>query len=533
MRVAAANATWVASCWPEWQRFKKSAKNAESVQTAILSRCLEANKDTEFGTRHRFGSIRTPEDYRVQVPLSEYDDYVEPIDRIARGHLSVLTAEPVRMFELSSGSTASSKLIPYTSSLKAEFQRGISPWIFNLYTGMPELAGGQAYWSITPLLEGKRFTQSGIPIGFDADSDYLGMLGKWLVNSVLAVPNAVKEISNIETFRYVTLLHLLRQADLRLISVWNPTYLSLLLDSLSPYWESLLKDISLGTISPPTEYSDLRFQLSPQQKRAQALATISPMEYEKIWPALKLISCWADGPSSLYVDRLRDNFPGTAFQGKGLIATEALVSFPLLGLDGAVLSINSHFYEFIPTEGGEPLLAHQLSKGQSYYVVVTTGGGLYRYQLHDVVRVVGFWEQLPCFQFVSKADHISDWFGEKLDERFVAQIARDIFAEYGIEPIFALLAPEDDPEGFLYVLYLESQFAPEGLAGRLDQALRSNFHYDYCRKLGQLAALRVVQVSNGASNYLRGCEARGQRLGNIKPSILRKETGWSNWLRDN
>ena len=108
---------------------------------------------------------------------------------------SVLTAEPVQMFELSSGSTTASKLVPYTKSLKSEFQRGIAPWIYNLYTNIPDLQGGPAYWSITPLTDGKRFTTAGIPIGFESDSEYLGFLGKWLVDSVMAVPNVVKNIS--------------------------------------------------------------------------------------------------------------------------------------------------------------------------------------------------------------------------------------------------------------------------------------------------------------------------------------------------
>ena len=129
------------------------------------------------------------------------------------------------MFELSSGSVAASKLIPYTHGLKAEFQRGIDAWIYNLYTNVPELQRGPAYWSITPLVDGKRFTSGGIPIGFESDSAYLGLFGKLLVDSVMAVPNAVKNISNVNSFRYVTLLCLLRQPNLRLISIWNPTYL--------------------------------------------------------------------------------------------------------------------------------------------------------------------------------------------------------------------------------------------------------------------------------------------------------------------
>ena len=190
-----------------------------------------ANKETEYGRKYQFENIKSTTQYQKNVPLTTYDDYTEYIQRIGDGESSILTAEPVRMFELSSGSTAASKLIPYTSKLKSEFQRGIAPWIYNLYTNIPELQRGPAYWSVTPLVDGKRFTPAGIPIGFESDSAYLGLFGQWLVDSVMAVPNAVKNISDMDTFRYVTLLCLLRQPDLRLISVWNPTFLTLLLAS--------------------------------------------------------------------------------------------------------------------------------------------------------------------------------------------------------------------------------------------------------------------------------------------------------------
>ena len=92
-----------------------------------------------------------------------------------------------------------------------------------------------------------------------------------------------------------------------------------------------------------------------------------------------------------------------------------------------MLSIRSHFFEFID-DAGELLLAHQIQKGKTYSVVVTTGGGFYRYQLQDVVEVIGHWKQIPRIRFVGKADHISDWFGEKLEERFVANALENLFA---------------------------------------------------------------------------------------------------------
>jgi hypothetical protein len=524
MKAYAANALWVASCLPEWRRFQRAAERVEETQTALLSRYLSSNKSTEYGEYYHFSVITSPSRYQNQVPLTTYDDYVEHIARIGDGHGFVLTAKPVRMFELSSGSTAASKLVPYTDSLKAEFQRGIAPWIYDLYKNNPGLQYGPAYWSITPLTGGKRFIPAGIPIGFDSDSAYLGSLGKWLVDALMAVPNTVKNIANIDSFRYVTLLYLLRQPDLRLISVWNPTFLSLLLAPLTEWWEGLLLDIEYGIVSK----ADVDLRLAPKPELARALRALSPTDYESLWPHLSLISCWRDGPSEPYARQIEETFPHTSLQGKGLLATEAFVSVPIVGVEGSVLSINSHFFEFID-EAGEPLLAHQIERGKTYSVVITTGGGFYRYQLHDIVEVVGHWKQIPCIRFVGKEDHISDWFGEKLEECFVANTLEQVFTAHHISPAFVMLAPEDS-DGFHYVLYVESNDCVDDLAKDLDDALRANFHYDYCRKLGQLEAVQIVNVTRGAERYLHACQARGQKLGNIKPSVLQNQRGWKKWF---
>lgn len=520
MKTYAANALWVASCFPEWRRFRRAAKHVEETQANLLRQYLNANKETEYGRECQFDKIKSASQYQKNVPLTTCDDYAEYIQRIGDGEVSLLTAEPVRMFELSSGSTSASKLIPYTNTLKSEFQRGIAPWIYNLYTNISDLQHGPAYWSVTPLVDGKRFTLAGIPIGFESDSAYLGLFGRWLVDSVMAVPNAVKNISDMDTFRYVTLLCLLRQPNLRLISVWNPTFLTLLLDPLSAWWDSLLDDIAHGTISK----QDVELRFAPDLKLARALKACSPSEPKSLWRNLRLISCWADGASAPYARRLEEMFPHARLQGKGLLATEAFVSVPIVGVEGSVLSVNSHFFEFAD-DAGDVHLAHQIQKGKTYSVVITTGGGLYRYQLHDVVEVVGQWEEIPCVRFVGKADHISDWFGEKLEERFVANVLNEVFTRRHIPQAFAMLAP-DDMNGFRYVLYLESETHVDGLDKDLDSALRANFHYDYCRKLGQLELVEIVHVVNGVENYLKACRVRGQKLGNIKPSVLQKTTGW-------
>jgi hypothetical protein len=524
-----ANSLWAVSCLPEWRRFIRSAKHVAAAQQQLLLQYVQTNSRTEYGETYQFATITTPQQYQAQVPLSDYDNYVSLIEQIGNGDASVLTAEPVRMFELSSGSTAASKLIPYTRRLKAEFQRGIAPWIFDLYSHYPQLLGGTAYWSITPLTTGERFTPAGIPIGFESDSAYLGPLGQRLVDAIMAVPDTVKYLTSINDFRYATLLSLLRQPELRLISVWNPTFLSLLLSPLAEWWDALCDDLTCGTMTLPDSPAGSR--LAPQPELARRLKGMDPTDYASIWPHLTLLSCWMDGPAAAYARPLAEKFPGVTMQGKGLLATEAFISFPLVGVEGGVLAINSHFFEFI-AETGDTLLAHQLQKGNVYSVVITTGGGFYRYQLHDLVEVLGFWGQLPRLRFIGKAGHISDWFGEKLEERFVANVLEQIFNRHSLNPVFAMLAPQENREGFRYVLYLESSLPFNGsrLAQDLDSALRANFHYDYCRTLEQIHTAAVVRVTHGAESYLHACQLRGQKLGNIKQLILQKTQGWDSYF---
>jgi hypothetical protein len=113
------------------------------------------------------------------------------------------------LLEPTGGSTLATKLIPYTTSLKDEFGRGIVAWVWDLFSHVPRLMLGSAYWSITPVAHREERTPSAIPVGFEEDSQYLGGLGA-LLSRVMAVPPEVRQIDDIESFRYVTLLFLLR-----------------------------------------------------------------------------------------------------------------------------------------------------------------------------------------------------------------------------------------------------------------------------------------------------------------------------------
>ncbi len=536
---ALANGLWLASGWADYRAFRRALHHPATAQRDVLRRILGANTTSEFGRDHDFARITQPHEFQQRVAPADYDAFAPLIARMASGEANVLTTEPVKLFEPSSGSTAASKLIPYTAALQREFQRGLAAWIGNLYISQASLMAGPAYWSVTPLTEGKRTTAGGIPIGFASDSDYLGPLGR-LVEAVLAVPNGVKQLGEMEAFRYATLRHLLDREGLRLISVWNPTFLTLLLDALVVWWEPLLDDMARGTLTLPETVpaalaQELRRGLRPAWARAQRLRPLDPRDpatLAQVWPKLCVVSAWADGPAARFARQLQQRLPHVTLQPKGLLATEALVSLPWGGAPAPVLAVTAHFLEFMDADG-RIRLAHELVRGGVYAVIVTTGGGLYRYQLRDQVEVVGHVAATPCIRFLGKGDRVADWFGEKLSEPFVTTVVEQVLAQATIVPRFVLFAPADLPDGFAYTLYLEAETVVDcaQAAQALDAALCANFHYAYCRRLGQLGPARVQRVVDGAAIYLAVVQQRGVKLGNIKPALLDREPVWDDAFR--
>jgi hypothetical protein len=524
IRPRAIQTAWLGASLPRARTLRHALRDPERAQQLVLTRYLRANADTAFGRRYGFASIRSAAAYQESIPLAGFDEYVPWIDRIRAGESRVLTSAPVERLVPTSGSTAAAKLIPYTSALRSEFARGVGAWIADLYRNRPALLGGFGYWSITPAVPLKVEIESQVPVGFEDDSAYVGKILGRVVASTLAVNPVVQQISEIETFRYATALELMRARELRFVSIWHPSFLTLLFATMEQRWEELVHDVRSGR--PSVELGNaVRGALTTRGKRRRAdeLAAFGPGSWTDVWPNLSLVSCWGDAHAESAFDALASSLPDVEMQPKGLLATEAFITLPFSS--GRPVAAQSHFFEFIDNTN-HPRLLHELVDGEEYSLVVTTGGGLYRYRMRDRVRVVGFVERTPSLRFIGKEDRLSDRFGEKLDDGFVARV----LAERLPPPVhFAMLAPDERSTEIGYTLYLQApNAAPGALERQIDAGLAENPHYRYCRKLGQLGPLRIFMVrSAGHSSYIKHCVARGQRLGDIKPASLSAETGWS------
>lgn len=533
LSAAIANSLWTASNVPALIRFRRALNHPAETQMQLLRGCLTRNAGTAYGNAHGFDGIKNYEEFARRVPLADYDDLEPWIARIKRGENRMLTSETVTRLIPTSGSSGARKLIPFTAGLQREFNRAIGPWVVDIYRQNPSVALGPAYWSISPTIQTEEAKPSAMPIGFDDDLSYLGGARKRFVNSVMAVPSELRLVSDMGQFRYLTLLCLLRQPGLRLISIWHPSFLSLLLDALPNCWGNLLDDLAKGCCrfsdSLPTPVLHA-LNLRPMPQRAKELEKTDPTKPETVWPFLKIISCWGDGNAELAIADLQRRFPNTPIQRKGLIATEAIVTIPFSG--SRPLAMCSHFFEFVDDQG-RIHLAHELLKGETYEIVVTTSGGLWRYQLHDEVQVTGFIGQTPTLKFLGRKGNVSDRFGEKLSEIFVAQAVQELLANFPTPRCFTLLAPDENQPGCCYTLYIQGAVQHE-LAKSLDVLLMKNPHYAWCRKLGQLQAPRLYRIKNGGyETFLENEVSNGRRLGEIKPCLLSRKTGWSQCFEGN
>lgn len=194
----------------------------------------------------------------------------------------------------------------------------------------------------------------------------------------------------------------------------------------------------------------------------------------------------------------------------------------MFGEKGGILSVLSHFFEFIEIGTNQISLINGLKVGKQYEVVVTTGGGFYRYRTYDVVEVIGLWKDLPLLVFKGKNDRISDRFGEKLHEAFI----KDVVDRLAPEAEFYMMAPQNNS----YVLFIKGDKIPSSKA--VDEELRESFHYDYCRKLGQLEELKVFTLTGDPKKeYIEGCLSAGQKLGDIKPTNLSTKENWDQFFQ--
>lgn len=535
-----ANTLWLASVHGGARRFARALDAPGVSQWRWLSRQLKRDATSEFARAHDFGRIDSPQAFARAVPMCRYDDLLPHIARIRAGERDVLATGRVTHLAPTSGSSGARKLLPFNASLQAGFNAAVGAWMHDLAHLRPALLGGPAYWSVSPLSEEDAApdtaghandcaTRDAVPIGFADDADYLGAGAAWLVRQAMAAPSSLRHVRDTHAFWRLTALALLRHRGLRLISAWHPSFVDLLMEAARDAWEELLLAVARGTCpwsdALPARARD-GWTTSPDRGRADELRRVGRDAWPSWWPQLQVISCWgeqgADAGWRAIARLVSARAPHVLVQPKGLLATEGVVTIPYASTH--VLAVTSHFFEFIDREGNVRL-AHELERGGEYEVVLSNGGGLWRYRLGDMVACTGHLKATPTLRFLGRAGHVSDLRGEKLSEVFVAQALREAWRTDDA-PAYVALRAWSEGAAAGYELLISDDVADTSAreaaqlerVHRVERALCENPHYALALRLGQLQPLRGRAVSRDAAR--EDLRAHAGRLGDAKPRLL-------------
>jgi GH3 auxin-responsive promoter len=484
----------------ECARLDHACRGPRRSQTALLRKILADNAGTAFGRAHDFDHLASIEQFRARVPVRDHNGLRPWIERVASGQSGVLTSAPVVAFEETGGSTSGRKLIPYTQASLAAFRAAVLPWLRDLADERPGTFEGRAYVALSPVARAAGVTAGRIPIGLPSEAAYLGADLAFAFASVLAVPVEVAQVRDVEHWRFLTLRLLLAAENLTFVSVWSPTFLTSLVEAMPALAEPLLKSLRDGN-----------FDLARTRLIETALSR-HPIDTPSIWPRLATVSAWADGASRGYAQKLQEMFPHAPLQPKGLLATEGAVTIPRQGSRHPAPALTSAFLEFVDDDG-EAFTCDELREGGSYRVVMTTPGGLYRYDLGDRLACRGHINGVPRLEFIGRAVS-TDIVGEKLSEDFVTAVLDRVGAG-------ACLAARATQAPF-YELLIDAgpdeNLAPK--AALVEERLHANPQYAYARALGQLGPVKPRAVERLIDRYTRVQARRGCRLADIKPPVL-------------
>jgi hypothetical protein len=492
-------------------------RRPQEAQRRLLGKLISSLSDTEYGRSYK---IRADDDYDTfasKLPIVTYDELSLWIDRQQNTEGKALVSEPVLFYEKTSGSSGAAKFIPYTRSLKASFNRMFLIWLSDLLTNGPQFRTGKVYMSVSPAFRRNQATARGVRIGLDDDTEYLNRWVGRALKPFLAAPPAVARIQNPDSFRLALATLLIAETKLEAISIWNPSMFEVILSYIERRRDLVVSSLKKGSIV--CDGLEFRFN-RPATSRLESLEE-QPIAWTRVWPGLKLISCWASAHAAAAAHGLAEKFPGALLQGKGLLATEAPLTMPLIAASGCAPLPSEVFYEFLD-ERGRIFRLHELQKEGEYEVILSQKGGLSRYRLGDLVRVTGFYLGSPCLEFAGRSDAVCDLVGEKLNENFV----RVCLEKLSMSECFQTLLPMMPERGLSHYLLLTDSLPKEitQIEAELESEFCQAYHYRNARLLGQLGPVKVRVGPRLREAFHDYFVCKGMKWGDIKHCHLIRRT---------
>ena len=501
--------------------FARKTRHTLETQEQFLRSLLTAHQDTDYGRNYGLSEIRTIEQFQARVPILPYSSYEPYVDRIAKGEKNVLTADPVVYFSLTSGSTGTRKMIPVTHRFQNSLRRSNLASIGFLSDALQarKRQFGKTLIVNAALLLGQ--TSSGIDCGTASTGVF--RMSRLLYSQIFAHPSQTPMIGDSLARHYICLLFALNDPATRSIAANYPMLILRICIYLEQYAESFIHDIKTGTIAhwlklEPALRASLEKQWSPNPNRAAELKAIlrshNRLTPQHAWRNLSAIVTARGGTSDFYFERFSDYFGSIPGFGAAYASAEGNIGvYPDVNIDGSVLAIESGFFEFVPQDQWEieypkTLLATEVKAGEYYRILMTNYSGFYRYDIGDVVEVVGFYEQAPLIVFRYRTGGLLSSTFEKTTEFHVTQVMQGLQREFNIalEDFCITLSEHEFPAHYLVNIELVSGSTidnPQIVLASFERRLRRSNEAYAVNRHNQIPAPRLRILAPGSFAILR------------------------------
>lgn len=419
----------------ERDRLRADHADPRARQREVLADLVEFNAGTEFGVRHGLGGVRGVDDFRRAVPVQDYAAHAPYIERMAAGERNLLSADLPEVYFTSSGSTGAHKKIPITPRFMRTsfFPFYYAAWapllrhfpdvlhgpdaVLNLkhdpLAAPPTTADGHPHVGASQVDFGERF---GEPLSAEP-----GTGAPWATLPVPVAPDDHVEKAYVR-------LRMAVQGDVRCLIGINPAMVAAVPYQLNLWWPRIVKEVRDGTVAGVPHGSPDPARAAELERLADYFGVVRPAH---VWPRMRALFCWTSGLASLYLPALREEF-GVQVSAlpAPVAASEGPVGVPLDRHGSACsLVLSASLLEFVDADAdlrpdSETLLAHEIEPGRDYQVLFSHVGGLYRYAVGDVVRVVDRVGGVPRVEYAGRNTR-SDTAGERLRDIQVVRAVRD------------------------------------------------------------------------------------------------------------
>ncbi|WP_142784997.1 GH3 auxin-responsive promoter family protein [Changchengzhania lutea] len=327
-------------------------KYPNEVQNELLFSLIDFAKDTQVGKQYDFASIKTYKTFSERIPIRNYEEHQDMIERSRKGENNIFWPTPIKWFAKSSGTTRSkSKFIPVSAESLEDCHYAAGKDLLCMYlNNNPE----------SQLFNGKSLRLGGSKELYKENGTVFGDLSAILIDNMPFWAEFSSTPSN----------------KVSLMSDWE-FKMQAIVD------ETINENVTSLTGVPSWMLVLLN----------NVLETTGKTSLHDVWPNLEV---YFHGGVSFtpYVDQYKKILPAKDFKYYEIFnASEGFFAIQdqndsdelLLMLDYGI------FYEFIPMkvydtpeEKAIPLSAVELH--ENYAIIITTNSGLWRYKVGDTVR---------------------------------------------------------------------------------------------------------------------------------------------------